>query len=152
MLDDIPIHNPERDKAWQSFIKREDVKALMRNRSDFKFPLDGSYDLWCVAWAKAWDAGFLQGYNVHVEQTDEELGISKSDWVGLRGLYLLLATDASSSVSPEVTRILDYYRDKYGVRVVMQALGLLVKDNAVRDTFAAPDVGWARRLQDSVEE
>ena len=58
MLDDILIHNAERDKAWQSFIKRKDVKALMKGKEDFKFPLDGSYDIWCVAWSKAWDAGF----------------------------------------------------------------------------------------------
>ena len=58
MLDDIPIRNPERDKAWEAFIKRKDVKALMRGKEDFKFPLDGSYDIWCVAWSKAWDAGF----------------------------------------------------------------------------------------------
>jgi hypothetical protein len=58
MLDDIPISNPERDKAWEAWIKRKDVKALMKGKEDFKFPLDGSYDLWCVAWAKAWEAGF----------------------------------------------------------------------------------------------
>jgi hypothetical protein len=58
MLDDIPIRNPERDKAWESWIKRKDVKALMKGKENFKFPLDGSYDLWCVAWSKAWDAGF----------------------------------------------------------------------------------------------
>ena len=58
MFDDIPIRNPERDKAWEAFIKRKDVKALMRGKEDFKFPLDGSYDIWCVAWSKAWDAGF----------------------------------------------------------------------------------------------
>lgn len=58
MFDDIPIRNPERDKAWKAWIKRKDVKALMKGKEDFKFPLDGSYDIWCVAWSKAWDAGF----------------------------------------------------------------------------------------------
>lgn len=62
MLDDVPITNAERDKAWAAFIKRKDVKAMMRNKEDFKFPLDGSYDLWCIAWAKAWDAGFKAGW------------------------------------------------------------------------------------------
>ncbi len=62
MIDDVPITNAERDKAWAAFIKRKDVKTMMRNKEDFKFPLDGSYELWCIAWAKAWDAGFKAGW------------------------------------------------------------------------------------------
>ena len=65
MLDDVPITNAERDKAWAAFIKRKDVKAMMRGKEDFKFPLDGSYDLWCIAWEKAWDAGFKVGWDKH---------------------------------------------------------------------------------------
>lgn len=61
-LDNIPIKNPDRDKAWEAFIKRKDVKAFMKGKSDFRFPLDGSYELWCVAWDKAWNAGFEEGY------------------------------------------------------------------------------------------
>jgi hypothetical protein len=57
-LDNIPIKNPDRDKAWEAFIKRKDVKAFMKGKADFKFPLDGSYELWCIAWNKAWNAGF----------------------------------------------------------------------------------------------
>ena len=34
MLDDIPIRNPERDKAWEAWIKRKDVKALMKGKED----------------------------------------------------------------------------------------------------------------------
>jgi hypothetical protein len=55
--------NKERDQAWEKFIKRKDVKAMMKDKKDFKFPLDGSYELWCIAWGKAWDAGFQSGYN-----------------------------------------------------------------------------------------
>ena len=58
LFDDIPINNPERDKAWEAFIKRKDVKAVMKGKEDFKFPLDGAYDLWCIAWEKAWVKGF----------------------------------------------------------------------------------------------
>jgi hypothetical protein len=72
MFDDIPINNPERDKAWAAFIKRKDVKALMKNKSDFKFPLDGSYDLWCIAWAKAWDVGFQEGYAFAQKESEDE--------------------------------------------------------------------------------
>ena len=58
LFDDVPMLNTERDQAWKKFIKRKDVKAMMKGKEDFKFPLDGSYELWCIAWAKAWDAGF----------------------------------------------------------------------------------------------
>jgi len=58
LFDDVPLVNPDRDKAWEAFIKRRDVKAMMKGKEDFKFPADGSYDLWCIAWEKAWVKGF----------------------------------------------------------------------------------------------
>jgi hypothetical protein len=58
LFDEVPVVNHERDKAWAAFIKRRDVKAMMKGKEDFKFPLDGSYDLWCIAWEKAWVKGF----------------------------------------------------------------------------------------------
>jgi len=62
LFDDVPLVNPDRDKAWAAFIKRKDVKAMMKGKEDFKFPLDGSYDLWCIAWEKAWREGFYEGW------------------------------------------------------------------------------------------
>ena len=64
-LDNIPINNPDRDKAWEAFIKRKDVNAFMKGKAEFKFPLDGSYELWCVAWDKAWNAGFNAAHEEH---------------------------------------------------------------------------------------
>lgn len=61
-FDNILIQNKARDKAWEAFIKRKDVKAFMEKNKDYKFPLDGSYELWCMAWEKAWDAGFRDGW------------------------------------------------------------------------------------------
>ena len=45
LWDDIPLKNIDRDKAWETFIKRKDVKTLfeMEEGSDFKFPLGGAY-------------------------------------------------------------------------------------------------------------
>ena len=63
LFDDVPMQNKERDQAWDKLIRRKDVKAMMKGKEDFKFPLDGSYELWCIAWSKAWDAGFQAGYN-----------------------------------------------------------------------------------------
>ena len=58
LFDEVPVINPDRDKAWEAFIKRKDVTVVMKGKKDFKFPLDGSYDLWCVCWEKAWFKGF----------------------------------------------------------------------------------------------
>lgn len=63
LFDDVPVTNPARDKAWEAFIKRKDMRALMKTKKDFPWPLDGSYDLWCIAWAAAWDAGFHEGWD-----------------------------------------------------------------------------------------
>ena len=73
MLDEVQINNPARDKAWESWIKRKDVQMYMKSKSDFKFPLDGSYETWVTAWARAWDTGFQEGYNAKLEDIDPEL-------------------------------------------------------------------------------
>jgi hypothetical protein len=67
MLDDIAITNLERDKAWASFIRNKSVKAYMKDKKDFNFPLDGSYEVWCTAWDKAWSLGFKSGYHERKE-------------------------------------------------------------------------------------
>jgi hypothetical protein len=66
-LDNIPINNRARDKAWEAFIKRKDVKAYMKDKTEFRFPLDGSYKLWCIAWDKAWHDGFMEGHEAAQE-------------------------------------------------------------------------------------
>jgi hypothetical protein len=64
LLDDIPIYNKARDEAWGAFIKRKDVKHLVKHGLfDKGFPLYGGYyELWCQAWHRAWDAGFKDGW------------------------------------------------------------------------------------------
>ena len=59
LLDDVPLCNKERDKAWEAFIKRKDVKQMFLNDKEFGFHLNsGYYDLWSICWSKAWDKGF----------------------------------------------------------------------------------------------
>ena len=62
LLDDIPIYNKARDKAWEAFIKRKDVKKSgMFSKG---FPLEREYyELWCQAWGRAWENGFAEGFN-----------------------------------------------------------------------------------------
>ncbi len=61
IFDDVPLANRERDRAFEAFIKRKDVKAMFSD--GFPFPLNrGYYDFWCIVWAKAWDKGFKIGW------------------------------------------------------------------------------------------
>jgi hypothetical protein len=62
LFDDIPIYNKARDKAWEAFIKRKDVKKS--GMFSQGFPLEREYyELWCQAWDRAWTAGFKDGYD-----------------------------------------------------------------------------------------
>jgi hypothetical protein len=77
LFDDVPITNKARDKAWEAFIKRKSSAALFSDK-EFGFPLNGGfYAMWCICWAKAWDAGFNKGVEskpeVWVGLTDEEI-------------------------------------------------------------------------------
>jgi len=66
LFDNVSLMNKERDKAWEQLIKRKDVASMFTDGGNrqFGFPLNGGfYDLWCIAWAKAWDAGFHEGWN-----------------------------------------------------------------------------------------
>jgi len=76
--------------------------------------------------------------------------ITKPDWVGLRALYLILTPDSSAALSPEVNRIIEYYRRKYGSNAMYPAMAAIAKDNAWRGTFEDPSVGFARRLDSSI--
>ena len=73
LFDNVPIVNKERDEAWAAFIRRKDVKELMSFANDEpSFPLGGGYyDLWCIVWAKAWDAGFYEGWDAAEENAKE---------------------------------------------------------------------------------
>ena len=77
MFDDVPLMNKARDKAWEAFTKRKNAATLFTDDKDFEFPLNGGfYAMWCVCWAKAWDAGFRKGVESKPEVwaglTDEE--------------------------------------------------------------------------------
>ena len=73
-VDNIPIYNKDRDKSWEAFIKRKDVKAYFKNQDkDFRFPLErGWYELWCQCWEKAWDAGWDAAQQTNQYQDDTE--------------------------------------------------------------------------------
>lgn len=63
MFSNIPITNPARDRAWEACIRRKDVNRMFADAGEFSFPLSREYyDIWCLCWAKAWDAGFFEGY------------------------------------------------------------------------------------------
>jgi hypothetical protein len=67
LFDNVPLANRERDRAFEAFIKRKDVRSMFSD--GFPFPLNrGYYDLWCIVWAKAWDKGFKIGWEDGWEQ------------------------------------------------------------------------------------
>ena len=72
LFDDVPLHNPDRDKAWEKIIKRKDMKAMMKKVEGWKFPLDGSYDLWRIAWNMAWTKGYEAGWDSRGEWEKEK--------------------------------------------------------------------------------
>lgn len=84
MFDNVPLINPDRDESWSQFIAREDVKHYFSSTPEFKFPLDKSYDLWCVAWEQAWETGFQTGYQNSNDKLDN-----------LEQAYILLSTHHS---------------------------------------------------------
>jgi hypothetical protein len=75
LMDDIPLHNKARDKAWEAFVKRKDVQSMLGGTYDsegFDFPLSAQwYFLWCQAWHRAWDEGFYDGVEVGKREQDK---------------------------------------------------------------------------------
>lgn len=76
--------------------------------------------------------------------------MTRAEWVGLRTLYILLASDVSAVTLPEVQRILRYYQDKYDSNTITEAMGQLARDNAIRGTFDNPESEISRRLDRSI--
>jgi hypothetical protein len=71
MMDDVPLANPARDKAWGDFIKRKGAAHLFADK-DFDFPINGGfYAMWCICWAKAWDAGFHSGVESQTQEKNQ---------------------------------------------------------------------------------
>jgi hypothetical protein len=61
---DYPIADPDREKAWGKLIRSRQGKNLRdhgfpKDEHGFRFPMGGCYyELWCIAWEFAWDAGY----------------------------------------------------------------------------------------------
>jgi hypothetical protein len=73
LFDDIQISNPARDKAWEAFIKRKDVAGWAVDKEGF--PLNGFYDVWCIAWSKGWDTtqAMLRHQADYIDQLEKGL-------------------------------------------------------------------------------
>lgn len=81
--------------------------------------------------------------------------LNKSDWIALRLLYVLLASDPSAVRLPDVAKTLDHYNAKLRKRGESKYLGgrlqpvfaLLNKEIALDgQTFGAPDVQLTRNV------
>ena len=67
--------------------------------------------------------------------------LNKKDWMTLRLLYLILASDPSAAVLPDVAKVIDHY----GYHKMLWAFELLNKEIANDGrTFGHPEVNMTR--------
>jgi hypothetical protein len=70
--------------------------------------------------------------------------LKKKDWVALRLLYLILASDPSAAVLPDVQKTVDLY----GMRTILKAFELLNREIANDGkTFGHPEVNLTRYVE-----
>jgi hypothetical protein len=70
--------------------------------------------------------------------------LKKKDWVALRLLYLILASDPSAAVLPDVQKTVDLY----GMRTILKAFELLNREIANDGTtFGNPEVNLTRYVE-----
>ena len=70
--------------------------------------------------------------------------LNKTDWMTLRLLYLILASDPSAAFLPDVKKVVD----SYGLRTVLKAFELLNREIANDGvTFGNPEVNLTRYVQ-----
>ena len=78
----------------------------------------------------------------------QDIKFKRQDWMTLRLLYLILASDPSAAVLPDVAKIIDYY----GPRKMLYAFNLLNKELANDGkTFANPEVNLTRYVEPNGE-
>lgn len=70
-----PIADPEREKAWDRFIRSWDGRSMRhsfpKDEHGVRFPLGGCYyELWCIAWEFAWDAGWRKRWEVEGKEAE----------------------------------------------------------------------------------
>lgn len=70
--------------------------------------------------------------------------LNKKDWMTLRLLYLILASDPSAVALPDVAKVIDHY----GYYKMLWAFGLLNKEIANDGrTFGNPEVNMTRYVE-----
>ena len=70
--------------------------------------------------------------------------LNKKDWMVLRLLYLILASDPSAAFLPDVKKVVD----TYGLRTILKAFELLNREIANDGvTFGNPEVNLTRYVQ-----
>ena len=70
--------------------------------------------------------------------------LKKKDWMTLRLLYLILASDPSAAFLPDVKKVVD----AYGLRTILKAFELLNKEIANDGvTFGNPEVNLTRYVK-----
>ena len=74
--------------------------------------------------------------------------LKKKDWVALRLLYLILSSDPSAAMLPDVQKTVDLY----GIRTILKAFELLNREIANDGkTFGNPEVNLTRYVEPNGE-
>lgn len=71
--------------------------------------------------------------------------LKKTDWIALRLLNLILASDPGAASLPDVRKTIDYYYAKD--LDILDAFALINKESAANGTFNRPDVGLTRGIE-----
>lgn len=70
--------------------------------------------------------------------------LNKKDWMTLRLLYLILASDPSAAFLPDVKKVVD----SYGIRTILKSFELLNREIANDGvTFGNPEVNLTRYVK-----
>ena len=80
-------------------------------------------------------------------------GLTESDWVGIRMIYLLCAYDPTMAKHPEVKKAMDFYLGKLDWSPYdfwPRVFDLLKQDNGWRDSFDETESALNRKLYDSI--
>jgi hypothetical protein len=77
--------------------------------------------------------------------------IKEADWVGLRLLYIMMATDVSTATAKEIGQCVWYYKIKYAPFIISEAFALLSRDKYLADFFKEPACASVLDLLNTVE-
>jgi len=72
--------------------------------------------------------------------------LKREDWIALRLLYTILASDVSAGQLPDVAKTKHYHEKRFGLIVMLEAFAKINKEAAYNGTFGNPEVRLTRNV------